>query len=307
MNNKLNIRYIPGDKIDKEKWDSCIRSSANGLIYGYSFYLDHMAANWDGLVLNDYEAVMPLPWKRKWGIHYLYQPYFCAQSGIFGNDISGELINLFLQSIPGHFRYIDICLNAGNQPENPVLPVYRRKNFILPLNTSFERISETYRDNTKRNIRKSLQAGHKPLYDLPVDRVISLAIKQLKYTAPVPEKDYENFGKLVRALREKKMAEINGITGADDRLLAAAVFLLDEKRAYYILVGNTPDGKDSGASHSLVNDFIRRKAEKLMLLDFEGSDIEGIAFFYTGFGAKEETYPCIRYNNLPWYVKWAKK
>ncbi|WP_315816464.1 hypothetical protein [Paraflavitalea speifideaquila] len=56
------------------KWDRCIADAPNGLIYGYSFYLDKMADNWDGLVLNNYEAVMPLPWKKKWGIYYLAHP-----------------------------------------------------------------------------------------------------------------------------------------------------------------------------------------------------------------------------------------
>ena len=84
MNDQLsNIRYLERHEIDTIKWDQCIRHAANGLIYSYSVYLDTMAKQWSALVLNDYEAVMPLTWNRKFGFNYLYQPAFTSQLGIF--------------------------------------------------------------------------------------------------------------------------------------------------------------------------------------------------------------------------------
>ncbi|HEU0065547.1 MAG TPA: hypothetical protein VFQ58_10960, partial [Flavisolibacter sp.] len=77
----LNIQYLSHKEINKEKWDNCITAASNGLIYGYSFYLDHMATEWDGLMLNNYEAVFPLPWRKKLGYYYLYPPYLTAQLG----------------------------------------------------------------------------------------------------------------------------------------------------------------------------------------------------------------------------------
>ena len=61
------IKYLQYKEIDKAKWDVCITNAPNGLIYGYSFYLDCMARRWDALVLGDYEAVMPLTWNKKYG------------------------------------------------------------------------------------------------------------------------------------------------------------------------------------------------------------------------------------------------
>jgi hypothetical protein len=45
------IKYLQHKEIDKAKWDACITNAPNGLIYGYSFYLDCMAKHWDALVL----------------------------------------------------------------------------------------------------------------------------------------------------------------------------------------------------------------------------------------------------------------
>ena len=117
----MEISYLTYQQINKKKWDACIDTASNGLIYAYSFYLDAMARNWDGLVLstgphleNDYEAVMPLTWNKKYGISYLYQPPFTACLGIFGDQISAETVNEFLKAIPSSFSYWDIYLNHGN-------------------------------------------------------------------------------------------------------------------------------------------------------------------------------------------------
>src|SRR5690348_11211121 len=114
MSSTDTIQYLKNDQINKQLWDECIDKTDNGLIYAYSFYLDQMADNWDALVLNNYEAVMPLPWRKKFGIYYLYQPFLTAQLGLFGNAISGELLQKFLQAIPSKFRLWEFSLNHQN-------------------------------------------------------------------------------------------------------------------------------------------------------------------------------------------------
>ena len=93
---------------------------------------------------------------------------------------------------------------------------------------------------------------------------------------------------------------------SQNRLLASCIFFFSHNRAYYILVGNHPDGRTLGASHALIDAFIKDYAGSEMILDFEGSDIRNLAFFYSGFGAKEEIYPALKINRLPWYVRLFK-
>ncbi len=110
----MKISYLPHDKIDKAKWDHCIDTASNGLIYAYSFYLDTMSKNWDALILDNYSFVMPLTWNKKFGVYYLYQPFFAASLGIFGDNISAEIMKAFLDNIPGKFKYWDFYLNREN-------------------------------------------------------------------------------------------------------------------------------------------------------------------------------------------------
>jgi hypothetical protein len=301
-----DIQYLHHHEIDKKKWDDAISNAGNGLIYAYSFYLDQMAKHWDALVLNDYEAIMPLTWNKKFGIHYLYQPAFTASLGIFGKDIHSEMADKFVQSVPSKFKLIEISLNAGNkfnEQSNKFIPA---TNYVLSLSKQYAELYNAYRENHQRNIQKSAQSGNVVQKDILIDDVISLNKQQVKKVSSVADKDYGHLKKLYEFLHSQGNALIYGITTSQRKLLSSCVFFFSHNRAYYILVGNHPDGRTTGASHALIDAFIRDHAGRDLLLDFEGSDIESLALFYAGFGAAKETYPVIRWNRLPWWMRGMK-
>jgi len=303
----LAISYVTYQDINKKKWDDCIDRAANGLVYAYSFYLDTMAQHWDALVLNDYEAVMPLTWNKKYSIHYLYQPPFTACLGIFGNQLSAATINDFLKAIPAKFKYWDIYFNPGNFFKLPDFTLYERMNYVLPLDNNYEHIYSGYKDNIKRNIKKSEQLGLLINKNIPAGGVIALAKEQSQHFAGIAAEDYKKFGVLYDLLLQKEQATTYAVHTKEGQLLASSVFFFSHGRAYYILVGNHPNGKTLGASHALINAFIKDHAGQNIKLDFEGSDISSLAFFYSSFGAVEEKYSAIRLNRLPAPIKWLKK
>ena len=300
------IKYLQHKEIDKTKWDACITSAPNGLIYGYSFYLDCMSRHWDTLVLGDYKAVMPLTWNKKYGFYYLYQPAFTASLGLFGKNLTKEIIDDFVSMIPSKFKLIEISLNSGNVLGDPKSFSLLRSNYILNLNSGYEEIYKAYRDNHKRNISKALQLGCNVSKEIAVDEIIQLNKEQLQHVDGTKPGDYPNFKKLYEFLKNKGQAETYAIVDPKNKVLASAVFFFSHNRAYYIMVGNHPDGKTIGASHALIDAFIKDHADQNLTLDFEGSDIRNLAFFYSGFGAKEEIYPALKINRLPFYVKWLK-
>lgn len=304
-NNKIS--YISNSEIDKTKWDTCIDHADNGLIYAYSAYLDCMAAHWDALVLNDYEAVMPVTWKKKYGFYYLYQPFLSAALGVFGKGVDAHMLSSFLKAIPARYKYWDIYLNHGNFYSLSSFDLYERMNYVLDLNASYDSLYKNFRDNVKRNIKKAFKLECKTAKDFPVDEVITLATQQMQSFARVNEHEFEQFKLLYAHFHKLGKAITYGIYNLRNELIASCVFLFSHNRAYYILVGNHPDGKTMGAGHALINEFIKDHAGQPLLLDFEGSDIHNIAFFYSSFGAKQEKYPGIRYNKLPAILKWLKQ
>ncbi len=307
MNSSFQIRFVSFAEIDFNKWDDCITNASNGLIYGYSFYLNHMAHRWDALVLNDYEAIMPLTWNKKYGIAYLHQPFLTAQLGVFGNFITAPLLEAFLQAIPSRFRYWDIYLNYKNDFTLEKYRLAQRKNFVLNLQKPYAALLGNYRENIQRNIRKSELAGCQVVKDIQVKMVTDLALKQMKKFSKGAVKNLLRFAKLYSYLVKRHQARTYGVLSERKELIASCVFIYSHNRAYYILVGNHPGGRTTGASHMLIDSFIKDNAGKNLWLDFEGSDIRSLAFFYTGFGAGEEMYPGLKQNKLPAVLKWLKQ
>ncbi|HTM92387.1 MAG TPA: hypothetical protein VL095_08215, partial [Flavisolibacter sp.] len=194
--------------------------------------------------------------------------------------------------------------NQGNLFQLKDYHLFQRVNYVLPLNQPYEKLYADYRGNIRRNIKKSIQYGCTIRTDIDVSHITELAKLQPN---GAPENELKKFEQLYSLLKERSTAKAYGVFSNKNELLASCVFTFSHKRAYYILVGNHPNGRTLGASHALIDAFIKDHAEQNLLLDFEGSDVRNLAFFYSSFGASEEKYPAIKLNKLPWYVRWMKK
>lgn len=303
----LAIRYIPYRQIDRQKWDRCIQAATNGLLYACSLYLDAMASEWDALVEDDYVAVMPLCRRRKYGIDYLYQPSFTASLGVFGRHPDAAMLERFLERIPDRFRLWDIYLNYDNCSVPAHYPFQLRRNYVLTLQAAYEELAAGYREQTVRNIRKAIRGGYHVNRSTAAAEVIRLYRTQPRPGRKISDADLENFSLLCDRLNEKGMLQVRGAVDPAGRLVSGAIFFIGMGRAIYIMAANSPEGLQAGTSHLLLDDFIREYAANELLLDFEGSDAPGVAFFYSSFGAREENYPALRMNRLPPIVRWLKK
>lgn len=300
------IRYVGRKDIDVVKWNQCIDSSSNGVIYALSFYLDQMAAGWDALILEDYEAVFPLTWNRKYRIDYLYQPFLCASLGVFGQHIDEEILSRFIRAIPSRFRFIDIYLNAGNNFFLKGIFFQPRLNHELDLGKSYDELKADYRNSYRQLLKRFYGSGNTAEKNISIEEVVQLAREQLNPLFQVKESDYQNFITLYNKLYVEGKSITYGVYGANRQLLASGCFLYHGNRVYYVLAGNHPNGRTLGASHAMLDTFIKEHAGKDLILDFEGSDVSKIAFFFKGFGAKELPYPGFRLNRLPRLFRWLK-
>jgi len=175
----------------------------------------------------------------------------------------------------------------------------------LSLEQDYETIAAQYRTNLKRNIKKAESALLQVKNNVPLKDILHLAKETMQRISPITDEELNLFSKLYKKAKQHQQAETLGIY-LKDELLASAVFFYSHKQWYYILVGNHPNGKTIGASHYLIDRFIHAHAGENALLDFEGSDVRNLAFFYSSYGATEEKYPAIRMNKLPKLLKWLK-
>lgn len=305
----MEIRFLQRDEIDDIKWDACIYESFNSLIYAYTWYLDNVAEDWGAIVLDDYKTVMPLPTRKKWGFTYIYQPFFCQQLGVFSNnEISQAIVNTFFEAIPSHISYIDIQTNIFTKPETGNIVTKQKTNFHLPLITTYEKLESAYNSNTKRNLKKANKAKLELLENAEPSSIVKLY--KDNYAALTPEikdADYQNLSRIINTCL--RMGVLNAWSVFDEKnsLCAGALFIKDHKNVYYLLGASSNEGKENGAMHTLFDNFIKTHSGRDLILDFEGSEIEGIARFYKGLGAKPVYYHSVQQNRLPYIIRWLKK
>lgn len=294
----MKISYLKHENIDKKKWDDCIAHAKNSLIYAHSYFLDAMSENWDALVMNDYEAVMPLTWNKKFGILYLRQPAFTQQLGLFGNILFDKKITeLFINKVVEIFSFAEINLNYANE--------YKEKkcNLILPLNKPFSEIEKCFRKDFVNKIKKQ-----DLIYACSDDVEKAIQIFKENYTdkVKISSNAYEHWLRACNIIKKKEQLFIRKVNSPNGELLSAALFLKDTRRIYYVMSTTLPSGRKQQSNYFLLYQTIKEFSEQNLIFDFEGSEIPSIKLFFLKFGAIEQPYSFVKINHLSFWKRWLK-
>ncbi len=304
------IELVLHNNLDTDKWDDCIKNDQSGLFYGYSWYLDILVPEWDALVYNDYEAVFPLIKGRKMGIQYLFRPYGTQQLGVFSKVyLSPRLVADFVEAIPKAYRYIDVFLNV----ENPIDDLQEKwlkpnSNFVLDLNRPYRKIYEGYSKQTLRNLKKAKKHKHRVFeYDSP-DQLLGLfRANKGKEIDTLTEENYAKILQIMHVMLHKRRGYLWTIYDEHNTIIAGAYFIEMGGRIVMLFSATDQTGKEQHAMTYLLDELFIARAGDKVLFDFEGSNIKGLARFYQGFGAEEQTYYNLHINRLPAPLKWLKR
>jgi len=300
------IRYIQHEEVDKTKWDSCIAEAGNSLIYGYSWWLDHMSPGWHALVLNDYDAVMPLTWRKKYGIHYLYQPFCTAALGIFYKPGTIIALQHFFDAIPAVYKYWDIDLNEKNHQEQKSNSTYIRVNQMLSLDEEYQTIRKGYSRLANRNLAKAKESKVSIVKDVDPEQIVELYRKEYAHRHKSNSSDYQALMQCCAIAADKKMLQTYIALSAAEKIDSFYAVLKDKNFIYSLLGGSTEEGKNAGSFYLLTDAVIKDYAGSERTFRFEGSDHEGIAFFNSQFGALPTNYLHVKENKLPFLLRLFK-
>ncbi len=292
--------------IDFDKWDHCIDNALNGMIYPYSFYLNQVSPSWDALVYGDYEAVMPLPGKTKYGIRYILQPPFVQQLGVFSSfPVDQQLMNAFLSAIPNDFRYIILNLNTFNPTTYNIKgATHRRKTYELDLIAPYEEIIKGYSSQTRKNIKKAQKEKVfvTPNAD-PLPVIETFRNNKGKQLASFTTSHYETLKHLIYSGIHRGDTKVYSAYNEQNTFCAGIIFFTSHKKTILVFSGSTAEARKNGAMSAIIDSFIRENTGKNITLDFEGSMEKNLARFYSGFGSKECVFLQIEINHFPLLLK----
>lgn len=301
-----SIQLLPADQIDANRWNACVRNHSNGFIYAQTPMLVALADNWHGLVIDEYAAVMPIPWRKKWGIRYAYVPAFMQQLG-FSGTLDASLLQLSLPLIDKFIALGDFQFNFDNRTIlQSISNVRSSVNQVIDLHKPYQDLFQQFSNDAKRNIHQS-EKHRFTIHDTWRDDIWETFYAEMKTRYQPSLRDIYRFKKACSVYFASNECHIRWIENEKKELLAAWVGLQDSRRMYNLLNVTTTAGRKKSANYFLFNSIIKEWCEQPLLFDCEGSELPGVQAFYNQWGATSETYFKFRLNRLPFPLRLFKR
>jgi hypothetical protein len=297
----VDIRYLKHDEIDFQKWDRCIKKSVNGTIYGYSWFLNIVSEDWDALVDEKYETVMPLTCKQIAGIKIFIQPPYATNLGVYSiNALNEAVVNAFANHIPRNIRYIKVNLNKFNKIASHFFRIKRGNVYELDLIRSYPKITSHYTEKVKKTLKVGTENQISVVAGMNSVDLISLYLKDkgLLWKLLFRQR-IKKIRMLIASAVKYRVGQIYGAYTRENNLCAAGLFVWSHQKIFFLAFGIDKTGKKEHALEVLIDEFIKLHAEQNLTLRFEYTSQAKYSELYSGLGAKKYEFMKIRKYNFP--------
>ncbi len=297
----MEIRYLKHNEIDIQKWDRCIKKSVNGTIYGYSWFLDIVSENWDALVDEKYETVMPITFKQIAGVKIFVQPPYATNLGVYSiNVLEESVVNAFAAKIPGNIRYIRINLNKFNKIATQFFKVKHGTVYELDLIRPYAKITSRYAEKMISALKEGSENRISVVAGMNSVDLISLYLKEkgLLWKLFFRQR-IKKIRMLIAASVKFRVGQIYGAYTRENNLCAAGLFVWSHQKIFLLVFGIDKVGKKEHALEVLIDEFIKLNAEQNLTLRFEYTSQSKYGDLYSGFGGKKYQFIKIRKYNFP--------
>lgn len=292
------IKPISYHQLDFNKYTQCIRASAQYHCQAELRCLEVAnGTNWDFLIYEDYQAVMPIPLKKKWIFTYVVMPPYIQQLGVFSAVDNTEVNEQLYRFLIKNYHIYYYAFNAKNRLA--FLPNY--KNYYLE-KAPYEEVSKRYSVHRRRNVRPH----DKQNKDLVFAKETPQELSAYKSFFMTYAKGYGGRGK--RDVRMKSLyhtvlerfhhagfLEVYTVKHKS-KLVSVAYILVSGEEKY--LVGFVNASQPRTNASSFIIDQILRTSIASYRFSFQGSNVPSVEDFYKRFGGVLSYYPYVRRSKL---------
>ena len=282
------MKHLRYHEIDFVKYTRCLATSEQFKYSASKTFLDLAAAKkWDLLVYGDYDAVMPVPYSKKYGLKVVHHPKLCQQLGVFSLTDDSKLNDEFLHFLRTNFLVWYYAFNERNKFSSVL---EKRSNFII-YPDSYENVRQNYSPKRKRKLRldESVKADSE-LKNINFDEVSGFIQKNM--IGHQNNKDLKVFLDTFKRFYDAGLLRFSAFILRNEIINLLALY---EDSSATVLLGtfNKPETVKLAGSSVLIDKAIENCIEH-KIFDFEGSDLPNVKEFFQGFRPVERIYQCIR-------------
>lgn len=299
------IRFLTHSEINPEKWDQTVRNSLSPTIFVEYEMLDLLTGDdsWHALVEDDYEAVMPLPTRKKGVLKYVYTPFFLRQMGIYAaRTLTPEDIEAFLEEVSRRYVLADVLMNVNSTPKTDAEAFY---SYALSLSPSYNELQAAYSKNARKNMKAAQNKQCRvTVQEETITEVIDLfrlnrgKDRNVQYRP----QDYERLQRISEKLLNDGLLDIYGVRTQDNELASGALFPHDFNCRSLLFSGRDNRLSSCKPMYLLMDAYIRDHAESNCVLECYTNN-PNMADFYQGFGGRRYAYAFVRrFKNRFWQM-----
>lgn len=275
-------------------------------LFEEEWWLDAVAQkHWKAIELCDKNgnvyARFPYCIQRRLGHKIISNPIFTQTLGVYIKDTGAkmskrlgrekEILCEIIEKLPN--VSLDIYLDSNNKYFMPF--IWNGYKISPAISYQLNNIKDEKKvwSGFKENIKTDVKKAQKILQikdDLPIDELINIQKKTFERQNRKLPYNPQIIRKIDRIALQRGQRKL--LCAVDDvgRVHAAAYFVFDERRCYYLIGGGDPALRNSGAGALLVWEGIKFASTVSEIFDFEGSMIEDIERFFRGFGGEPVVY-----------------
>ncbi|WP_051349267.1 hypothetical protein [Chryseobacterium gregarium] len=282
------IRRLKYNDIDFEKYTRCLENSEQRKYSASKLFLDITSRKqWEILVFNDYEAVMPVPFIRKFGLKIVINPRLCQQLGIFSTKDDIHLNDDFLNFFEKKYNIWYYPFNDQNIFSRPLIT---RKNFLI-YPEEYEVVRQKYSPKRKRKLRLDEEVlAMSEIREVSMPEAYSFISENI-----IGAKNGYDKQEFLKTFQNFYDSGSLGITAFlyENKIINAIAVYHDEKTAALLGTFNDKEYMKLSGSCVVIDRVIRGNISN-KIFDFEGSEIPAVEEFFRGFRPELKPYPIIR-------------
>lgn len=275
------IRRLKYNEIDFDKYTRCLENSEQRNWYAKKEVLDQLSGNWEILMYGDYDAVLPVPLKKKFGITLVIMPLFCQQLGIFSGKDDSEINDQFFKFLKKKYKVFSYSFSSHNSFLNSL---EKKKNYIIPISDYATLKRKKYFKGRKSTVKcaqhliyKEIELNPEHLY------FIESNFKGLK-----KKEDIKKFKNYLDFLHQNNSLKLCAAY-LEDQLINIAVLVSENNRLFLLGLINDETYKTENGPSFLIDKILNMYIEQKEF-NFMGSNIRGIEVFFKSFGGELQEY-----------------